>query len=139
MTQDFISQVKYVIAAITEKVASSPWCPVDPESIIPGKMLRTRLAGRLAACDLSSPNLEVMVYACAATELVHTASLFHDDVIDNGRYNIPLGTKTTLMLIKGQIYSAILEVDADSPTYVSADVTFGDNNPAGDIIKFVAD
>ena len=61
-----------------------------------------------------------------------------DNVIDNGRYNIPLGTKTTLMLIKGQIYNAILEVDADSPTFVSADVTYGDNNPTGDIIKFVA-
>jgi hypothetical protein len=61
-----------------------------------------------------------------------------DNVIDNGRYNIPLGTKTTLMLTKGQIYSAILEVDADSPTFVSADVIYGDNNPSGDIIKFVA-
>jgi hypothetical protein len=61
-----------------------------------------------------------------------------DNVIDNGRYNIPLGTKTTLMPIKGQVYSAILEVDADSPTFVSADVIYGDNNPAGDIIKFVA-
>jgi len=62
-----------------------------------------------------------------------------DNVIDNGRYNIPLGTKTTLMLIKGQIYNAVLEVDADSLTFVSADVTYGDNNPPGDIIKFVAD
>ena len=61
-----------------------------------------------------------------------------DNVIDNGRYNIPLGTKTTLMLIKGQIYNTILEVDADSPTFISADVIYGDNNPTGDLIKFVA-
>jgi hypothetical protein len=61
-----------------------------------------------------------------------------DNAIDNGRYNIPLGTKTKLMLIKGQIYNTILEVDADSPTFVSADVIYGDNNPAGDLIKFVA-
>lgn len=61
-----------------------------------------------------------------------------DNIIDNGRYNIPLGAKTTLMLIKGQIYNAVLEVDADSPTFVSADVIYGDNNPTGDIIKFVA-
>lgn len=61
-----------------------------------------------------------------------------DNVIDNGRYNIPLGAKTKLMLIKGQIYNAILEVDADSPTFVSADVIYGDNNPTGDLIKFVA-
>ena len=61
-----------------------------------------------------------------------------DNIIDNGRYNIPLGTKTTLILIKGQIYNAVLEVDVDSSTFVSADVIYGDNNPAGDIIKFVA-
>jgi len=62
-----------------------------------------------------------------------------NNVIDHGRYNLPLGTKTTLTLVKGQIYSVILEVDADSPTFVSADVIYGDNNPAGDLIKFVAD
>jgi hypothetical protein len=61
-----------------------------------------------------------------------------DNVIDNGRYNIPLGTKTKLTLIKGQIYNAILEVDANSPTFISADVIYGDNNPTGDIIRFVA-
>jgi len=61
-----------------------------------------------------------------------------NDIIDNGKYNIPCGTSTKLMLIKGQIYSAVLEVDADSVTFGSADVIFGDNSPAGDIIKFVA-
>jgi hypothetical protein len=61
-----------------------------------------------------------------------------ENVIDYGRYSIPLGAKTTLMLVKGQIYNAILEVDADSPTFISADVIFGDNDPAGDLIKFVA-
>ncbi len=84
MTQDFISQVKHIIAARTEKVVSSTLCPLDIESIIPGKMLRSRLAARLMMCDSNPPNLEVIVSACAATELVHTVSLFHDDVIDNG-------------------------------------------------------
>jgi peptidoglycan hydrolase-like protein with peptidoglycan-binding domain len=61
-----------------------------------------------------------------------------DNIIDNGAYSIPLGARKPLMLIKGRIYNAVLEVDADSPTFVSADVIFGDNNPAGDLIKFVA-
>jgi hypothetical protein len=62
-----------------------------------------------------------------------------DNVIDNGRYNIPLGTKTRLMLVKGQIYNAILEVKVNSPTFVPpADVVYGDNSPLGDIIQFVA-
>jgi heptaprenyl diphosphate synthase len=46
--------------------------------LLPGKMLRTRLAGRVAG-EAS----EALAAACAATELVHTASLCHDDVIDN--------------------------------------------------------
>ena len=62
-----------------------------------------------------------------------------DNVIDNGRYNIPLGTKTRLMLVKGQIYNAILEVKVNSTTFVPpADVVYGDNSPPGDIIQFVA-
>ncbi len=62
-----------------------------------------------------------------------------DNVIDNGRYNIPLGTKTRLMLVKGQIYNAILEVKVSSTTFVPpADVIYGDSSPLGDIIQFVA-
>lgn len=46
----------------------------------PGKMLRTRLAAALCPND---EHLAVRVIdACAATELIHTATLFHDDVID---------------------------------------------------------
>jgi len=59
--------------------------------------------------------------------------------VDNGRYNLPLGTQKPLWLIKDHIYNAILEIDIDSPTYISADVVYGDNNPPGDLIKFVAD
>ena len=66
-TQGFISQVKNVMRVITEKVAPSRWCTVDVDSIIAGKILRTRLTARLAACDTNPPNGEVMVCACAAT------------------------------------------------------------------------
>lgn len=44
----------------------------------PGKMLRTKFLARL--CPVPDNG---HVAACAAIELVHTASLFHDDVIDN--------------------------------------------------------
>lgn len=46
----------------------------------PGKMLRSRLG--LALCPKHSPRREIVIRACAATELIHTATLFHDDVID---------------------------------------------------------
>jgi len=85
---------------------------------------------------IQSGSINVTIYDSLGTIVWHNT---FNDVIDNGKYNIPLGTKKPLKLVKGQIYSAILEVDADSPTFASADVVFGDNNPAGDIIKFVAD
>ncbi len=49
--------------------------------LLPGKMLRTRLAGRLQ--DAMGTNAVGLTDLCAAVELVHTASLCHDDVIDN--------------------------------------------------------
>ncbi len=46
----------------------------------PGKMLRTRLGMVLAQQDGAST--DALIKACAATELIHAATLFHDDVID---------------------------------------------------------
>lgn len=84
LSQDFVYQVKLVIAAQIEKMTSFYKCTIDPESLMPGKMLRTRLAAQLAASDTTVfSNIETLVSICVATELVHTASLCHDDVIDN--------------------------------------------------------
>ncbi len=49
-----------------------------------GKMLRTRLAARLAARPGADIRRADLLNACAAVELVHTASLCHDDVVDGG-------------------------------------------------------
>lgn len=50
-----------------------------------GKMLRTLLAERLCSMDPNRLDIEAMAYSCAAVELVHAATLFHDDVIDVGK------------------------------------------------------
>ncbi len=46
-----------------------------------GKMLRTRLSQALAG-DRWQEGIPYLVKACMALELIHTASLFHDDVVD---------------------------------------------------------
>ena len=47
-----------------------------------GKMLRARLAMRIGPTTLAPRNLRL--YAAAAVEMIHAASLLHDDVIDGG-------------------------------------------------------
>jgi hypothetical protein len=64
-------------------------------------------------------------------------STFHD-CIDDGVFNIPLGAVSELRLTPGNMYQMMVAIDADAVTYVSADVTFGDHSPSGDVIKFVA-
>lgn len=81
---NFSSQVKILIVAITEKVKSSLGYTVELESLKLGKMLRTQLAAKLVECNTTTVNYNTLVYICAATELAHTASLCHDDIIDNG-------------------------------------------------------
>lgn len=49
-----------------------------------GKMLRTRLAAHLLDEHAGDELVGRVVCACAATEVVHSASLLHDDVIDGG-------------------------------------------------------
>jgi geranylgeranyl pyrophosphate synthase len=56
---------------------------MEVQQLKPGKMLRTRLASRLSGPRQEQVSWSVLVRACAATELTHTASLCHDDLIDN--------------------------------------------------------
>lgn len=47
-----------------------------------GKMLRSRLAYRVG--QSTGVDTSLLVYGSAAVEMIHTASLLHDDVIDGG-------------------------------------------------------
>jgi hypothetical protein len=59
-----------------------------------------------------------------------------NNTIDNGRYNIQLGVQKAIdprKIKDSELYFYVIEIDANSPTFVSAKVTFGDNNPPGDV------
>ena len=94
---DFISDVRSVIEHRVTGALSGQIDGIDIAPLLPGKMLRARLAGRLLASLDGEAELESVRAACAAAELVHTASLCHDDVVDNSliRRSLPTLWRTT--------------------------------------------
>ena len=94
---DFVKRVRNIIDTVVENVSRSFGCTVALDTLLPGRMLRTAFASRLLECGGLTVETERLASACAATELVHTASLCHDDVIDNGliRRGIPTLWRTT--------------------------------------------
>ena len=59
-----------------------------------------------------------------------------NDVVENGKFDVLLGATQKLELWEDAAYNLVIEVDVDSTTFSTADVTFGDDSPAGDIIVF---
>jgi len=55
-------------------------------------MLRTRLAARLWEAGATTVDVEVLHTVCTVTELTHTASLCHDDVVDNALFRRSMPT-----------------------------------------------
>jgi len=80
--EDFLASVRGLVVARIGAVARAAGFEKGAETIFSGKMLRTRLAGRIAA-EGGRVDAAVLIELCAATELLHLASLCHDDVIDN--------------------------------------------------------
>ena len=79
--ETFISEVRRIIGDRVQRLAPELG-DSDLAQLLPGKMLRSRLAGRLIAGGVGAADRPDVVRLCAAVELVHTASLCHDDVID---------------------------------------------------------
>ena len=59
-----------------------------------------------------------------------------NDVVENGKFDVLLGATQKLELWEDAAYNLVIDVDVDSTTFSTADVTFGDDTPAGDIIVF---
>ncbi len=82
-TAEFVAAARSEVREAVGEVATSLRLTGDLAELVPGKMLRTRLAARLVASRATSIECRTLERLCAAVELVHTASLLHDDVIDN--------------------------------------------------------
>ncbi len=59
-----------------------------------------------------------------------------DGAIEKGEFNIQLGAEKELVLVPNTMYQMVVAIDVDSEKFSTADVTFGDNKPTGDIVKF---
>ena len=77
-----IEAVKKTMAAILEESNLSRFLSSNKNLLGSGKMLRSRLVQHLGLATGTSPDL--LVRAGAAVDIIHAASLVHDDVIDGG-------------------------------------------------------
>ena len=86
-SEEFTADVRQLAADRLEKISCELSSDLVLTQLLPNKMLRTRLAGRLAECggvqSEEPDDMRELTCLCGATELVHAASLCHDDVVDN--------------------------------------------------------
>lgn len=78
----FVDGVRQLIVRKLRNMDETVRDAVDVYLLMPGKMLRTRMAARLHAALPGLVPDTTLMQACTAVEMVHTASLCHDDVID---------------------------------------------------------
>ena len=79
----FLAGVRQLVAEAAETVAASVGSRLPSAIFCPGKMLRSRLVARVHTAMPGAVDPAVLIPCCAAVELIHTASLCHDDVVDN--------------------------------------------------------
>lgn len=112
--------MRHIIEQRVSAVVTPAAGPLAAQTLTPGKMLRTRAAARVLSCNASSgADVAAVERACAAVEMVHTASLCHDDVIDNAmlrRWQPSLWKSagpTGAILIGDLLFASALELMAE--------------------------
>lgn len=122
--KEFAERVRKRTARLVRGIAEA--AGLEPEEIdnqlVCGKMLRTLLPGRIVESAETGTCIEALERVCAAAELVHTASLCHDDVIDKSemRRGTPSLWKRTgrsgAVLVGDLLFSEAIRCILDGPS-----------------------
>lgn len=81
--QHLIAGIRSLVNQLVAKGLSGAGWDINIKFLLSGKMLRSRLGIRLLANRSALLDRSALQAIFAATELVHTVSLCHDDVVDN--------------------------------------------------------
>jgi heptaprenyl diphosphate synthase len=101
----FVSEVRQRIKGLCEHHCFTAQDAKEALNLPFGKMLRTRFAARLLSAQGGEYPWKTMQNACVATELTHTASLLHDDIIDNATLR---RSQPTLWKSRGSNYAVLM-------------------------------
>ena len=127
--------VRTMAGIVSDRVARSPWAQDNPAGLPPltgGKCVRARafLTAASAYGALHRPGAQdALVGIAAALELLHTASLVHDDIIDasSTRRGAPalhrLTSPATAILVGDQVFALALAHSAPYGVTVTAALT----------------
>ena len=104
---------------------------VSPPTIVTlqGKLTDT------SGTTVDTGSMRIKIYEDESGDLAWNSTF--NDVLDSGVFNIGMGTLDVMYLTRDSKYKVEMNVDIDSATYSTADLTFGDGAPSGDLIKFV--
>jgi len=81
--EEFLRKVAALVSGRLRRLAAEARLGDEAHVSAQGKMVRTKFAARLAQAGIRGLHEESLQRLCATVEMAHTASLFHDDVIDN--------------------------------------------------------
>ena len=82
LVKEALDQTEYVIMQVAKNAPAGISDRLQSLFTRKGKRIRSTLLCLLANCGTQKPDIERVAHSCAAIELLHLASLVHDDIID---------------------------------------------------------
>ena len=82
LVKEALDQTEHVIMQVAQNAPAGISDRLESLFSRKGKRIRSTLLCLLANCGTQKPDINRVAHACAAIELLHLASLVHDDIID---------------------------------------------------------